>query len=254
MTKIWPTATAVTAIGALTLTGCGTRDDAAGDDRLHVVSSFAILSDIVEEVGGADAAVHHIVQVGGDPHDYEESPCATKSVTDASTYCYNGRNLDAGEHVANGLSEDDPDNADTYQDNLDAYLDELEDMDQQYQEKIGGLDEDRRILVTSERAYQYMADRYDLTEGYIWAVDTDEIGTPEQTISAIDFVKEHNPPALFVESNVNPDPMETVSEETGVDIYATIFSDELAPEGEPGDTYLSFLEENLNDISEGLSQ
>src|SRR5699024_11554089 len=95
---------------------------------------------------------------------------------------------------------------------------------------------------------------HDQTERYMWAVDTDEIGTPEQTLSAIDFVKENNPPALFVESNVNPDPMETVSEETGVDIYATILSDELAPEGEPGDTYLSFLEENLNDISEGLSQ
>lgn len=309
MTKIWPTATAVTAIGALTLTGCGTTDDAADDDRLHVVSSFSILSDIVEEVGGEDVAVHNIVPVGNDPHEYEATPSDTKALADASAYFYNGLNLEGGEqgwaarmvesvdfdqdhvyettegvepeylsdeqsdnsinphafldpnvgmvmaeNVANGLSEVDPDNTDTYQDNLDAYLDELEDMDQQYQEKIGGLDEDRRILVTSERAYQYMADRYDLTEGYIWAVDTDEIGTPEQTISAIDFVKEHNPPALFVESNVNPDPMETVSEETGVDIYATIFSDELAPEGEPGDTYLSFLEENLNDISEGLSQ
>src|SRR5699024_8919124 len=135
-----------------------------------------------------------------------------------------------------------------------AYLDELEDMDQQYQQKIGDLDEDRRILVTSERAYQYMADRYDLTEGYIWAVDTDEIGTPEQTISAIDFVKEHNPPALFAESNVKRGPMATVSEAADGESAATIFSAELAPDGEPGGSYLSFLEQNLDDICEGLSQ
>lgn len=158
------------------------------------------------------------------------------------------------ENVANGLIEVDPDNADDYSQNLEDYLEKLTEIDQQYQQEIGELDEDRRILMTSERAYQYMADSYDLLEGYIWALDTDDIGTPEQIISAIDFVNEHQPPALFVESNVTPGPMETVSEQTGVEIYATIFSDELAPEGEPGDTYLGFLEENLKNISEGLQQ
>lgn len=158
------------------------------------------------------------------------------------------------ENVADGLIDVDPENADEYRQNLDDFLAQLTDMDQRYQQEIGDLDEDRRVLVTSERAYQYMADSYDLLEGYIWAVDTDDIGTPEQMIAAIDFVNEHEPPALFVESNVTPGPMETVSEETGVDIYATIFSDELAAEGEPGDTYLGFLEENLINISEGLQQ
>ena len=158
------------------------------------------------------------------------------------------------ENVADGLMNVDPDNADVYRQNLESFLEQLTDIDQRYQQEIGDLEEDRRVLVTSERAYQYMADSYDLLEGYIWAVDTDDIGTPEQMISAIDFVNEHNPPALFVDSNVTPGPMETVSEETGVKIYATIFSDELAPEGEPGDTYLDFLEENLRNISEGLQQ
>ena len=158
------------------------------------------------------------------------------------------------ENVADGLIDVNPDNADEYRQNLESFLEQLTDIDQRYQQEIGDLEEDRRVLVTSERAYQYMADSYDLLEGYIWAVDTDDIGTPDQMISAIDFVNEHKPPALFVESNVTPGPMETVSEETGVEIYATIFSDELAPEGEPGDTYLDFLEENLRNISEGLQQ
>lgn len=158
------------------------------------------------------------------------------------------------QNVADGLIDVDPDNADAYRENLEDYLAQLSDMDERYQQEIGDLDEDRRVLMTSERAYQYMADSYDILEGYIWAVDTDDIGTPEQMISAIDFVNEHQPPVLFVESNVTPGPMETVSEETGVEIYATIFSDELAAEGEPGDTYLGFLEENLKNISEGLQQ
>lgn len=158
------------------------------------------------------------------------------------------------ENVAEGLAEIDPENADAYQQNADAYVDELTALHERYQQEIGDLDEDRRILVTSERAFQYMADRYNLLEGYVWAVDTDDIGTPDQIISLIDFVNEHEPPALFLESNVAPSPMETVSHDTGVEIYATLYSDELAPEGEPGDTYLGLLEENLTRISEGLQQ
>lgn len=158
------------------------------------------------------------------------------------------------ENVAGGLSDIDPDHAAHYQQNLDDYIGQLTEMAAQYQQEIGDLAEERRVLVTSERAFQYVADRYDLQEGYIWAVDTDQIGTPDQIISTIEFVNDHNPPALFIESNVTPAPMETVSEDTGVDIYATVFSDELAPEGEPGDTYLGLLEENLTRISEGLQQ
>ncbi|MGO1535283.1 MAG: metal ABC transporter solute-binding protein, Zn/Mn family [Yaniella sp.] len=158
------------------------------------------------------------------------------------------------ENVAAGLIDVDPDHAEEYKQNLEDYVQELTEVDKRYQHEIGDLEEDRRVLVTSERAYQYMADSYNLLEGYIWAVDTDDIGTPDQMISAIDFVNEHEPKALFVESNVTPGPMETVSEETGVEIYATIFSDELASKGEPGDTYLGFLEENLQEISEGLQQ
>src|SRR5699024_7960748 len=124
----------------------------------------------------------------------------------------------------------------------------------QYQQEVGDLQDDRKVLVTSERAFQYMAVRYDLREGYLWSVDTVDVGTPDLIISTIDFVNEDDPPASFVESNVTLALLETIALDTGIDIDATVYSDELAPEGEPGDTYLGFLEENLTRISEGLQQ
>lgn len=301
---------ALTAIGALVLVGCGSADPepSAEDGTVQAVSTFSILTDIVEEIGGEHVDVHNLVPVGQDPHEYDATPDDSKALADADVFFYNGLNLEGGEHgwaarmadtvemedehriettegvepmyltdgtqdsvnphafldpnvgmimaenVADGLRQADPDNADAYDQNLTEYLDALTELDDRYQQEIGDLDEDRRVLVTSERAYQYMADRYDLQEGYIWAVDTDNIGTPDQIISTIDFVNEHEPPALFVESNVTSAPMETVAADTGVEIYATIFSDELAAEGEPGDTYLGFLEENLTRIADGLQQ
>ncbi|NLZ98827.1 MAG: zinc ABC transporter solute-binding protein [Micrococcus sp.] len=300
----------IAAIGALALTGCGDTQETGGADNgtLQAVSSFTILTDIVEEVGGEHVEVYNLVPVGQDPHEYDASPDDSKALADADVFFYNGLNLEGGEHgwaarmadavemeadqrietsegvepmylsegltdsvnphafldpnvgmimaenVANGLSEADPENAEAYQENLDEYLDALTDIDAQYQQEIGDLQDDRKVLVTSERAFQYMADRYDLREGYIWSVDTDDVGTPDQIISTIDFVNQYDPPALFVESNVTPAPMETIAEDTGIDIYATVYSDELAPEGEPGDTYIGFLEENLTRISEGLQQ
>ena len=301
---------AFAAIGVLSLAGCGDAQQTVdqNNETLQAVSSFSILTDMVEEIGGEHVEVYNLVPVGQDPHEYEALPDDSKAMADADIFFYNGLNLEGGEHgwaarmadaveleadhrveaaegvepmylsegltdsvnphafldpnvgmimadnIAEGLSEADPDNAAAYEQNLDDYLAELSQLDAQYQQEIGDLAEERRVLVTSERAFQYVAERYDLREGYIWSVDTDDVGTPDQIISTIDFVNTYEPPALFVESNVTPAPMETVAEDTGVEIYATVYSDELAPEGEPGDTYLGFLEENLTRISEGLQQ
>src|SRR5699024_5364060 len=71
--------------------------------------------------------------------------------------------------------------------NAEAYLEQLIDLDEQYKTRIDEIPEENRILVTSERAYQYLADRYGLEEVYIWAIDTEENGSPEQIKSLLSF-------------------------------------------------------------------
>lgn len=160
--------------------------------------------------------------------------------------------IQMAENTRDALIEIDPDNKEIYEQNAEVYLAKLHDMDEQYKTKIGEIPEENRILVASERAYQYMAKRYGLQEGYIWAIDTEENGNPEQITSLIKFIEENNPPVLFVETNVDKRPMETVSKETGVDIFGEIFSDEIGKPGEEGDTYLSYLQFNIDVIYEGL--
>lgn len=156
------------------------------------------------------------------------------------------------ENIRDALITVDPNNKKIYEDNAVNYLKELEKIDQEYQEKIADIPEENRMLVTSERAYQYMTDRYGLEAGYLWEIDTDEQGTPEQITSLVRLIKEKQVPALFVESNVDPRPMETVSKETGVPIAAKLFSDELGKPGEEGDTYIKFLRYNIEKIHEHL--
>src|SRR5699024_1055350 len=78
------------------------------------------------------------------------------------------------ENALDAFIQIDPANEAYYEENATRYLDELREIDAVYEEKINEIAEEDRILVTSERAYQYVAKRYGLQEGYIWAVDTEE--------------------------------------------------------------------------------
>lgn len=157
------------------------------------------------------------------------------------------------ENIRDALIEADPDRQEVYTDNTDAYLETLGEVDQLYTERIEQIPPEQRTLVTSEHAYQYMVDRYGLEAGYIWAIDTDEQGSPGQINDLVGLVRDRQAPALFVESNVDRRPMETVAAETGVDIFGTLFSDELgSPDGD-GATYTDMLTHNIEQIHAGLS-
>ncbi len=158
------------------------------------------------------------------------------------------------ENVKDGLIAVSPENKEEIEENAKAYLETLKEMDEQYKTRIGEIPEEDRVLVTSERAYQYMADRYNLKEGFIWEIDTEENGTPEQITTLVNFIKEEEPPVLFVESNVDTRPMETVSNESGVDIYEDkLYSDEIGALGEEADTYVKYLQYNIDKIHAGLT-
>src|SRR5699024_5434386 len=107
------------------------------------------------------------------------------------------------ENVLDALVENLPDHQDELEEKAEDYIAELEEIDQEYEEKIAEIPEEDRILVASERAYQYMTDRYGLEEGFLFQIDTEEQGTPEQIKSLVDFINEKQPPVLFVESNVD---------------------------------------------------
>lgn len=158
------------------------------------------------------------------------------------------------ENARDALIEVDSDNQAKYEENADKLLDQLQALDQDYQTKIAEIPEENRVLVTSERAYQYMAKRYGLEEGFIWEIDTEENGTPAQIKALVKFIQDHKVPALFVETNVDGRPMETVSNETGIPIAAKLFSDELGRPGSDGSTVIDFLQHNIDTIHEHLAK
>ncbi len=157
------------------------------------------------------------------------------------------------ENMRDAFIKTDPDRKDYYQEKAEEYIEKLKEIDKKYEDVITSIPEEKRVLVTSERAFQYMATHYGLKEGYIWAVDTEENGTPEQIKTLIQFIDENQVPVLFIESNVDERPMETVSRETGIPIFEKpIYSDEIGKPGDEVDTYIKYLNYNIKIIEDGL--
>ncbi|WP_105371550.1 metal ABC transporter substrate-binding protein [Neorhizobium huautlense] len=158
------------------------------------------------------------------------------------------------ENIRKGLSEIDPAHADTYAANAKAYADKIRAAVQPIRDILGKLPEDHRWLVTSEGAFSYLARDFGLKELYLWPVNADSQGTPQQVREVIDAMREHQIKVIFSESTVSDKPAKQIASETGATYAGVLYVDSLSEEGGPVPTYLDLLRVTTETIAKGLSQ
>ena len=74
--------------------------------------------------------------------------------------------------------------------------------------------EGQRWLVSCEGAFSYLIRDFQMQELYLWPINADQQGTPQQVRKVIDGVRANNIPAVFCESTVSQSPAQQVARET----------------------------------------
>lgn len=186
-----------------------------------------------------------VIYLEGENDKGKEDPHAWLNLENGMIYAKN---------IEKHLSQKDSRNKDFYSKNLKEYLSKLEELDKEAKQKFGSLDEDKKTIVTSEGCFKYFSKAYNISSDYIWEINTEEEGTPNQIKDLVEKLRGTKIPSLFVESSVDNRPMKTVSKDTGIPIYNTIFTDSISEKGKEGDSYYNMMKWNLNTIAEGLSK
>lgn len=145
------------------------------------------------------------------------------------------------DNIAAALAEHDPGNAATYQANAAAYKDRLTASIAPLKQALAAVPEQGRWLVTCEGAFSYLAQDLGLKELYLWPMNADRVGTPQQVRNVVDTVRAENIPAVFCESTVSTRPAEQVARETGATFGGVLYVDSLSAADGPVPTYLDLI-------------
>lgn len=179
------------------------------------------------------------------PYEGKPNPHAWMSTKNALIYV---------ENIRKAMAEADPAKAEIYARNAQAYSDRIKAVDAPLRARLDKVPADKRWLVSSEGAFSYLARDYGWREAYLWPINADQQGTPQQVRRLIDLVRKNKIPALFSESTISDKAAKQVGRETGARYGGVLYVDSLSAGDGPVPTYLKLLEVTVDTIAKGFGQ
>ena len=157
------------------------------------------------------------------------------------------------DNIRDALINHDPKNAQIYKINAKNYKNKLRSTIIPLRKAINDIPLERRWLVTCEGAFSYLAQDFKMKELYLWPMNADQVGTPQQIRTVIDGVRENNINVVFCESTVNTAPAKQVARETNAKYGGVLYVDSLSKANGEVPTYLDLLTVTSQRILEGLT-
>lgn len=183
------------------------------------------------------------MSIHGGEYDGKPNPHAWMSVSNAKIYV---KNIEAA------LAKHDPAHAENYHKNAAAYLAKLEAMDAKLKEKVAKIPPEQRWLVSSEGAFSYLARDLGFKEAYLWPINAEQQGTPQQVSALIETVRANKIPVVFSESTISDKPAKQVAKESGAKYGGVLYVDSLSAADGPVPTYLDLLKVTTDTVINGF--
>jgi manganese/iron transport system substrate-binding protein len=179
------------------------------------------------------------MSIGEGPYNGKANPHAWMSPANAILYV---------ENIRQALVKIDAKNAATYNANAAAYTEKLKAVDSPVRQKLRTLPAAQRWLVSCEGAFSYLARDYGMNELYLWPVNADQEGTPQQVQKVVDTIRRNQIPVVFSESTISDKAMQQVAKETGARFGGVLYVDSLTDASGAAPTYMKLLETNADTI------
>ncbi|OCG62767.1 metal ABC transporter substrate-binding protein [Gilliamella apicola] len=158
------------------------------------------------------------------------------------------------ENIRAAFVKYDPKNTAIYNRNAADYIAKIKALDAPLRERLAKIPESKRWLVTSEGAFSYLARDYNLKEAYLWPINAEQQGTPQQVRQLIDLVRANDIPVIFSESTISDKPAKQVSKETDIKYGGVLYVDSLSTKNGPVPTYIDLLKVTVETIAKGFEK
>ncbi len=204
------------------------------DDALLVVASEG-LTPLGGERAGGDDGPESLASAEGDPHLW-------LSVRNAMVYVRN---------IAAALVAADPARAAAYREREQAYLAELQALDEEVRAAVAEIERPRRLLVVFHDSFQYFAEAYGIEiAAAVLPASASQQANAGDVAKIIELVKERGVPALYREPQFASDALDTIAQETGarvLTLYSGAFTDDI-------DSYAELMRANAAALLDGLGE
>jgi zinc/manganese transport system substrate-binding protein len=160
--------------------------------------------------------------------------------------------------IEKALEVADPDDAETYAENLAAYSAKLDKLDADNVAAYAKLPAGDRKLVTNHDAFGYYIARYGLqfVGSVIPSMDTSAELSAQQLSALVAKIKATGTKAIFTESSLPPKTADAIAQQAGVKVIGgedALYGDSLGEPGTPTGSYLGAEEHNTKVIVDALA-
>ena len=173
----------------------------------------------------------------------EADPHAWNALANAKLYADN---------IVSGLSALSPAHADAFAANAATFKSEVDTLLSSATARFADLPEGRRTVVTGHDAFGYFEAQFGLTFLAPLGVNTEAEPSARELAALIRQISDEDVVGLFVENITNPDLVQQIADETGLQIGGRLYSDALSVRGGPATTYLSMMQHNISALLQAL--
>ncbi len=227
----------VEASEGITMMEGGEEEEHAHEEEEHAGEEGQAPDDEADAGEAAHEHDHDHDHGGLDPHVWLSPALAVQEV----------RSIEAA------LAKADPEHAADFKHNADAYVAQLEQLNQEFTEGLAKAK--RKDFITQHAAFGYLAREYGLTQVPIAGLAPDQEPSAEQMTEIVKFAKEHQVKTIFFETLVSSKVAETIAREIGAKTAVLNPIEGLTADDEAaGRDYLSLMRQNLDALKAALNE